>query len=225
LGKHFTLTASDSHQLGAYRADPAGAPKGGIVVIQEIFGVNQHIRKVCDDFAKEGYVAVAPALFDRTQKDYQSGYTGPEIEKSRTFVAKPDWDAMMRDTDAAIKDIKGVGPIGIVGFCMGGTIAFLAATRLSGLSAAVGYYGGRIAAFADEKPKCPVQLHFGEKDQSIPMTDVEIIKQKRGGDCEIFVYKEGGHGFHCDERGSFHQESRDVAWKRATDFFAKHMKK
>jgi carboxymethylenebutenolidase len=225
LGKHFTLTASDSHQLGAYRADPAGTPKGGMVVIQEIFGVNQHIRKVCDDFAKEGYVAVAPALFDRTQKDFQSGYSPAEIEKARTFVAKPDWDAMLRDTDAALKDIKSAGPLGIVGFCMGGTIAFLAATRLSGLSAAVGYYGGRIVAFADEKPKCPVQLHFGEKDASIPMTDVEIIKQKRSSDCEIYVYNEAGHGFHCDERGSFHKSSADVAWKRTTEFFAKHMKK
>ena len=110
MGKQFTLTASDAFKLGAYRADPAGTPKGGIVVIQEIFGVNQHIRKVCDDFAKEGYAAVAPALFDRTQKDYQSGYTPPEIEKSRTFVAKPDWDAMMRDTDAAIKELKARRP-------------------------------------------------------------------------------------------------------------------
>lgn len=225
MGKQFTLSASDSFKLGAYRADPAGTPKGGIVVIQEIFGVNQHIRKVCDDFAGLGYAAVAPALFDRTQKDFQSGYTPPEIEKARTFVAKPDWDAMMRDTDAAIKELASTGPVGIVGFCMGGTIAFLAATRLSGLSAAVGYYGGRIVAFADEKPKCPVQLHFGEKDASIPMTDVETIKQKRGGDCEIYVYKEGGHGFHCDERGSFNKESRDLAWQRTTDFFAKHMKK
>ena len=224
MGKQFTLSASDSFKLGAYRADPAGTPKGGIVVIQEIFGVNQHIRKVCDDFAAVGYAAVAPALFDRTQKDFQSGYTPPEIEKARTFVAKPDWDAMMRDTEAAMKELSSAGPVGIIGFCMGGTIAFLGATRLSGLSAAVGYYGGRIVAFADEKPKCPVQLHFGEKDASIPMTDVEIIKQKRP-DCEIYVYKDGGHGFHCDERGSFHKDSRDVAWKRTTDFFAKHMKK
>jgi len=223
LGKHFTMSASDAHKLGAYRADPAGKPKGGIVVIQEIFGVNQHIRKVCDDFAKEGYAAVAPALFDRAQKDYQSGYSPAEIEKSRTFVAKPDWDAMMRDTDAAIKELKSLGPVGIIGFCMGGTVAFLAATRLTGLKAAVGYYGGRIVAFADEKPKCPTQLHFGEKDQSIPMSDVEIIKQKRP-DCEIYVYPKGGHGFHCDERGSFDKESRDLAWGRTTAFFAKHMK-
>ncbi len=224
MGKHFSLTAADNHKLGAYRADPAGTPKGGIVVIQEIFGVNQHIRAVCDRFAGEGYVAVAPALFDRAQKDFQSGYTPPEIEKARAFIAKPDWDAMLRDTDAAIKEIKSVGPVAIVGFCMGGTIAFLAATRLSGLSTAVAYYGGRIVAFADEKPKCPVQMHFGEKDQSIPMTDVEIIKQKRP-DCEIYVYKDAGHGFHCDERGSFHPGSRDTAWGRTTAFLNKHMKK
>jgi carboxymethylenebutenolidase len=224
LGQQFTLSASDAHQLGAYRADPAGTPKGGIVVIQEIFGVNQHIRNVCDAFAKEGYAAVAPALFDRTQRNFESGYTAAEIEKARTFVAKPDWDAMLRDTDAAIKEMKSAGPIGIVGFCMGGTIAFLAATRLSGLSAAVGYYGGRIVAYADEKPKCPTQLHFGEKDASIPMSDVEIIKQKRP-DCEIYVYKDAGHGFHCDERGSFHKDSSDVAWQRTTAFLAKHMKK
>ena len=225
MGKHFSLTATDSHQLGAYRADPSGKPKGGIVVIQEIFGVNNHIRNVCDKFAEEGYVAVAPALFDRQVKDFQSGYTPPEIEKARSFIAKPDWDAMLRDTDAAIKEIKSVGPVAIVGYCMGGSIAFLAACRLSGLSAAVAYYGGAIAKNADEKPKCPVQMHFGEKDAGIPMTDVEIIKQKRGGDCEIYVYPEGGHGFHCDERGSFHKESRDLAWGRATAFFAKHMKK
>jgi carboxymethylenebutenolidase len=222
LGKHFSLTAADKHQLGAYRADPKGAPKGGIVVIQEIFGVNQHIRAVCDRFAADGYVAVAPALFDRAQRDFECGYTPPEIENARKFIAKPDWDAMLRDTDAAIKELKSVAPIAIVGFCMGGSIAFLSATRLSGLSAAVAYYGGRIVAFADEKPKCPTQMHFGETDHSISMADVEIIKQKRP-DCEIYVYKDAGHGFHCDERGSFHPASRDLAWTRTTAFLKKHM--
>jgi carboxymethylenebutenolidase len=208
-----SLTASDGHRLGAYRADPAGAPQAGIVVIQEIFGVNHHIRSVCDRFAAEGYAAVAPALFDRIQPDYQSGYSPEEIERSRKFVANPDWDAMMRDTQAAIAQVKSAGPVAIMGFCMGGTIAFLAATRLDGLYAAVGYYGGRIAAFADEKPRCPTQLHFGEKDQSIPMSDVETIKQKRP-DCDIHVYKDAGHGFHCDERGSFHEPSSKTAWGR-----------
>ena len=213
MSKSLNLTASDGHRLGAYRADPSGAPVGGIVVIQEIFGVNHHIRNVCDRFAAEGYAAVAPALFDRQVRDFQSGYSPEEIEKARKFVANPDWDAMLRDTAAAIAELKSAGPVSIIGFCMGGTVAFLAAARLDGLTAAVGYYGGRIVAFADEKPRCPTQLHFGDKDQSIPLTDVETIKQKRP-DCDIHVYKDAGHGFHCDERGSYHEPSSRVAWER-----------
>jgi carboxymethylenebutenolidase len=225
LGKQFTLTAADHHQLGAYRADPQGKAKGGMVVIQEIFGVNQHIRAVCDRIAGEGYRAVAPALFDRTQKDFQCGYTPDEIANARKFVANPDWGAMLRDTDAAIKELKKEGgPVGIIGFCMGGTIAFLSACKLDGLSASVCYYGGGIAKNADEKPKCPTQMHFGEQDQGIPMSDVELIKQKRGADCEIYVYPVAGHGFHCDERGSFHSESAKIAWDRSMAFLTKHMK-
>ena len=225
MGKHFTLTADDRHQLGAYRADPAGPAKGGVVVIQEIFGVNHHIRAVCDRLASEGYAAVAPALFDRQTKDFESGYTPDEIANARKFVANPDWNAMMRDTQAAIDELKGAGPVAIIGFCMGGSVAFLAACRLNGLSAAVAYYGGQIAKFADEKPKVPVMMHFGETDQAIPMTDVDAIKQKRGGDSEIFVYPVAGHGFHCDERGSFHEPSAKTAWQRTMDFLKKHTKK
>jgi carboxymethylenebutenolidase len=224
LGKHFTLTAADQFQLGAYRADPAGTPKGGMVVIQEIFGVNQHIRAVCDRLAGEGYAAVAPALFDRSQKNFESGYTPDEMAEARKHVANPNWDAMLRDTDAAIKDLKSAGPVGIIGFCLGGSVAFLSACRLGGLSAAIGYYGGQIVRFADEKPKCPTQLHFGETDAAIPMTDVEKIKAARP-DVEVHIYKEAGHGFHCDERGSFHKASADIAWKRSMDFLAKNMKK
>jgi carboxymethylenebutenolidase len=224
LGKQFSLTAADKHQLGAYRADPKGAPKGAIVVVQEIFGVNSHIRAVCDRFAGEGYVAVAPALFDRQQPGFESGYSPDEIANARKFIASPDWAAMLRDVQAAITDVKSVGSVGIVGFCMGGTVAFLAATRLDGLSAAVCYYGGRIAAFADEKPRCPMQMHFGDQDQSIPMSDVETIKQKRP-DCEIYIYPGAGHGFHCDERGSFNEQSARTAWQRTTAFLQKQMKK
>jgi len=221
LGKQFTLSASDSFKLGAYRADPAGTPKGGIVVIQEIFGVNQHIRKVCDDFAKEGYAAVAPALFDRTQKDFQSGYTPPEIEKARTFVAKPDWDAMMRDTEAAVKELSSVGPVGIVGFCMGGTIAFLGATRLSGLSAAVGYYGGGIIGLKDLKPKVPTQLHFGEKDQHIPIAGVKEVAAAHP-DVEVHIYP-ADHGFNCDHRESYDAPSAALAWTRTLAFLKNHV--
>jgi carboxymethylenebutenolidase len=225
LGKHFSLTASDSFKIGAYRADPSGPAKGAIVVIQEIFGVNHHIRAVCDRLATEGYAAVAPALFDRQQPNFESGYSPDEIANARKFVANPDWSAMMRDTQAAIDEAKKDGPVAIIGFCMGGSIAFLAAARLNGLSAAASYYGGQIAKFADEKPKVPAQLHFGEKDASIPLSDVDKIKEKRGGDCEIYVYPDAQHGFYCDERGSYQEAAAKLAWQRMLAFLQKNVKK
>jgi carboxymethylenebutenolidase len=223
LGKQFSITTADAHKLGAYRADPAGKPKGGLVVIQEIFGVNHHIRAVCDRLAQEGYVAVAPAMFDRFKPNFESGYTPDEIAAARALIGNLDWDKAMQDIDAALGDIKSAGPSGIIGFCFGGTAAFLAACRLNGLKAAISYYGGTIAKNADEKPKCPMQMHFGEKDAGIPMTDVELIKQKQPH-AEIYVYTDAQHGFHCDERASFQKEASALAWKHSMDFLAKHLK-
>ena len=225
MGKHFSLTAADSFKLGAYRADPSGAAKGGVVVIQEIFGVNHHIRAVCDRIAAQGYAAIAPALFDRQHPNFESGYSPDEIANARKFVANPDWGAMMRDTQAAIDEARKVGPAAIVGFCMGGSIAFLAAAKCNGLSAAIGWYGGQIAKNADQKPKVPTQMHFGAKDASIPLSDVETIKQKRGGDCEIYVYPDAQHGFHCDERGSYQEAAAKLAWQRSMAFLQKNLKK
>ena len=225
MGKHFSLVASDNFKLGAYQAEPSGTAKGGIVVIQEIFGVNHHIRAVCDRLAAQGYAAIAPAVFDRQQPNFESGYSPDEIANARKFVANPDWGAMMRDTQAAIDAAKKFGPAAIVGFCMGGSIAFLAAAKLNGLSAAIGFYGGQIAKNADEKPTIPVQLHFGEKDASLPMSDVDIIKQKRGGDCEIYVYPDAQHGFNCEERGSYNEAAAKLGRERSREFLQKHMKK
>ena len=224
MGQDIKLTASDNFQLGAYRADPAGAPKGAVVVIQEIFGVNHHIRGVCDRLAAEGYVAIAPSIFDRIEPDFTSGYSPDEIAVARKFVANPDFPAMLRDSQAAIDAVKGVGPVGIIGFCLGGSIAYAAATKLSGLKAAVGYYGGAIVRFADDKPTVPTQLHFGEKDAGIPLTDVETIKAKRP-EVEVFIYPGAQHGFHCDERASYDKSSAEIAWPRSMEFFAKHLKK
>src|ERR1700754_937242 len=223
LGQQFTLTAADKHTLGAYRADPAGTPKGGLVVIQEIFGVNHHIRAVCDRLAAEGYVAIAPSIFDRIEPNFTSGYSPDEVAVARKFVANPDFAAMLRDTQAAIDAVKDVGPVGIIGFCLGGSVAYAAATKLSGLSAAIGYYGGVIVRFADDKPKVPTQLHFGEKDFGIPLTDVETIKAKQPG-VEVHIYPGAQHGFHCDERASYDRASADIAWPRSMAFFAKHLK-
>ena len=216
-----TLTASDGHQLGAYRADAAGTPKGGLVVVQEIFGVNSHIRNVCDRYAALGYTCVAPAIFDRYEKNFQSGYSADDIAVARQYIGKADMGKMLADTQAAIDSLKSVGKVGIVGYCLGGSIAFLAATRLTGISAAVGYYGGMIAKNAEEKPKVPVMLHFGETDASIPMSDVKIVQEKRK-DIEVFVYP-AGHGFNCDERGSFDATCAKEALDRTLAFFKKHV--
>ncbi|MBR0932188.1 dienelactone hydrolase family protein [Bradyrhizobium jicamae] len=222
MGHDIRLKASDGFELGAYRAEPAGAPKGAVVVIQEIFGVNHHIRSVCDRLASEGYVAVAPSIFDRITPNFQSGYSPDEIANARKFVANPDWAAMLRDTQAAIDAVTSAGPVGIIGFCLGGSVAYAAATKLDGLTAAVGYYGGAIARFADDKPRVATQLHFGEKDAGIPLSDVEIIKTKRP-EVEVFVYPGAQHGFHCDERASYDKASADIAWPRSLAFFAKHL--
>jgi carboxymethylenebutenolidase len=224
VGQDIKLTASDNFQLGGYRADPTGAPKAAVVVIQEIFGVNHHIRAVCDRIAGNGYVAIAPAIFDRIEPNFQSGYSPDEVAVARKFVANPDWTAMLRDTQAAIDAVRNVGPVGIVGFCLGGSVVYAAATKLSGLSVAIGYYGGAIVRFADDKPKVPTQLHFGEKDTGIPLTDVETIRAKRP-DVEIHVYPGAQHGFNCEERASYDKPSADIARQRSLAFFAKHLKK
>jgi carboxymethylenebutenolidase len=224
VGQDITLTASDKFELGAYRTTPAGTPKGAVVVIQEIFGVNHHIRNVCDRFAEQGYVAIAPAIFDRAERNFQSGYSEAEIAVARKFIATIDWPAMLLDTQAAIDAVKDVGPVGIIGFCLGGSVAYAAATKLSGLSAAIGYYGGAIVKFADDKPKVPTQLHFGAEDHGIPLGDVETIRAKRP-DVEIFVYDGAQHGFSCDERPSFNKPSADIARERSLAFFAKHLVK
>jgi carboxymethylenebutenolidase len=222
LGQHLSLTTSDNHRLAAYRADPIGKPKGAMVVGQEIFGVNSHIRDVCERLAAQGYVAIAPALFDRFVRDFESGYTPDEVAHARRYIARIDWPKMLLDIQAGMDEVKAVGPVGVIGFCMGGSIAFLSATRLAGLSVAVGFYGGAIAKHADETPKCPVQLHFGETDASIPMSDVEIVRQKRK-DCEIYTYP-AGHGFFCDERASYSPDNAKLAWQRTLEFLARNMK-
>jgi len=223
MGQTVTLTASDGFRLGGYRAGLDSRSKGAIVVIQEIFGVNSHIRNICDRLANEGYVALAPAIFDRIEPDFQSGYSPDEVAVARKFVAAPDWPAMLRDTQAAIDAVKNAGPVGIIGFCLGGSIAYAAATKLTGLRAAVSYYGGAIVRFADDRPAVPTQLHFGEKDTGIPLTDVETIKAKRP-EVEVFVYPGAQHGFGCDERASYDKASSDLAWQRSLAFFGANLK-
>jgi len=223
LGQHVSLTATDAHKLGGYRADPQGKPKGGIVVVQEIFGVNHHIRYLCDRFAEIGYAAVAPAVFDRFVRNFESGYTPDEIAHARSYLGNLNWDHMMADIQGAVAELKGVGPVGVVGYCMGGTATFLAACRIPGLSAAVAYYGGAIGKFVDEQEKCPLQMHFGEKDESIPMDVVETIKKKHPK-AEAYVYPGAPHAFCNNDRASFRPEATELAWGRTKEFLGKHMR-
>jgi carboxymethylenebutenolidase len=222
MGQNVTLTSEDGHRFAAYRATPAGTPRGGLVVIQEIFGVNSHIRKVTDGFAAEGYVALAPALFDRVQPGYETGYGPQDIEQGRTIRGKVGLDEMVKDVRAAVRALAAEGRrVGVVGYCMGGTLAWLSATRIDGVAAAVGYYGGGIADAVNEKPRCPVLLHFGETDASIPKEHWEKVRAAHPA-VPVHIYP-AGHGFNCDERGSYHAESAALARERTLSFLRQHV--
>ena len=221
MGKMIELTASDGHKLAAYRADPSGKPRGGIVVIQEIFGVNKHIQQVADGFAADGYLAIAPALFDRVQRNVDLGYTPEDIAKGREIRAKVPNDGALKDTEAAIKAMAGAGKVGIVGYCWGGLITWLAAGRLSGLACAVPYYGGGILDNAELEPKVPLMAHFGDRDQHIPVDGVKKLAE-RHKKHPIFIYS-ADHGFNCDHRGSYDAPAAKQARERTLGFFRQHV--
>lgn len=221
MGKMIELTAGDGHKLAAWRAEPQGKARGALIVVQEIFGVNSHIRSVADGYAADGYLAIAPAFFDRVERGLDIGYSQAEIERGRTFIPKMQWDKVMLDAGAALENVKSAGKVGIAGYCWGGTVSWMAASRLPGLSAAVTYYGGGITANSGEKPKCPVMSHWGETDQAIP---IEGVKKFLGEHPEVtsFIYP-AGHGFNCDQRGSYHAESAKTARTRSLEFLRKHV--
>jgi len=215
-----SLTAADGHRLTAYRAGPQHAGRA-LVVVQEIFGVNRHIRTVCDRFAAEGYAVIAPALFDRIRPGIELGYEAADVAEGRDLRGRIEEGLTLLDVLAAAAALPPGVKRGIVGYCWGGTIAWHGATRSSAFAAAVGWYGGGIAASRTEKPRCPVQLHFGETDASIPMSDVEAIRAAQPG-VEVHVYG-GGHGFGCDERGSYVAADYALAQKRTLEFLARHL--
>lgn len=222
MGQNIELASNDGFKFAAYRADPASTPKGAIVVLQEIFGVNHHIRGVTDRFAAAGYLAVAPAVFDRIRPRIELTYDQAGIQEGIRLAGKLQQDRTLADIAAAVAAVAGAGRVGIVGFCWGGTYAFASACKVAGLSAAVGYYGGQIAKMKNEKPNVPTLLHFGDKDESIPMSDVSAIEAAQP-DIPVHVYH-AGHGFNCDERGSYDKTSADLAWQRTSEFFAKTLR-
>jgi carboxymethylenebutenolidase len=222
MGEMITLTAEDGHRLAAYRATPAGTPRGALVVIQEIFGVNSHIKNVTDKFAADGYAAIAPALFDRVERDFETGYAPADIERGRAVRGKLQIEDAVRDVAAAVKEAQKTGhKVGVVGYCFGGTMAWLAATRIPGVAAASSFYGGGVADTAAEQPKCPVIFHFGETDASIPKDHWDRIKAQHPK-IPMHIYP-AGHGFSCDERGSYHEPSARLARERTITFFREHV--
>jgi len=221
VGKMIELTAGDGHKLAAYRAEPKGKPRGGLIVVQEIFGVNSHIKSVADGYAADGYLAIAPAFFDRVERGLDIGYTPADIERGRTFIPKMQWDKVMLDAGAALASVKSSGKVGIVGYCWGGTVSWVGATRLSGLAGSVCYYGGGIAGLIGEQPKSPVMFHWGETDHAIPVADAKKVAAAHL-EAQSFFYP-AGHGFNCDQRGSYHAESAKLARTRSLEFLGKHI--
>lgn len=222
------LKSADGFVFPAYVAEPAGKPKGAVVVLQEIFGVNSHIRSVADGYAAAGYLAVAPATFHRVQTGVELGYTEADMDAGmalKTAVEALPAPGVLQDIQAAINHAAQTSgaKVGIVGYCWGGLLTWRAACTLSGLSAAVPYYGGGMTA-GDEparRPACPVMAHFGDQDHWIPMDTVEAFKKAQPG-VEVHVYA-ANHGFNCDQRGSYDEAAARLAKQRTLEFFAKHL--
>lgn len=216
MARWIDLTATDQHRFKAYIAEPERSPKSAIVVLQEIFGVNTHIRSVCDRLAEAGYLVAAPALFDRIERDYEAGYGPDDIQRGRELGQSLDLPCALDDIEATRQHLSSQGPVSVIGFCLGGSLAYRFATQSDALACAVGYYGGRIAEWADDTPKCPTLLHFGETDAAIPMDQVDRIRHKQP-DIPIHTYP-AGHGFNCDLRDSYEPESAALAWQRTLAF-------
>ena len=221
MSQTIQLQASDGHELAAYVAEPDGEPRGGIVVIQEIFGVNSHIRAVTDGFAADGYRAVAPALFDRIERGVELGYDPDSVARGRELKGRMDWDGPLLDIQVAIGALSGL-KTGVVGYCWGGSLAWLSATRLDGIAAAICYYGGQINDFRDEPARCPVLMHFGSEDASIPMDAIEAIRTAQP-DIPTHVYESAGHGFNCDHRASYDAGAFATARQRTMEFLARNV--
>jgi len=216
------LRAADGYAFGVYQALPDGEPKGAVVVIQEIFGVNAHIREVADSYAARGYAALAPALFDRVERDVELGYDAAGMGRGRELAfAGLDRQDALRDIQATVEEAGKFGRVAVVGCCFGGLMTYLAAAELSGIACASAYYGGGIAGVLDKTPKCPLIMHFGALDAHIPRSDVERIKSALPA-TPVHVY-DADHGFNCDHRGSYHPQSAALARQRTLALIDEHL--
>ena len=217
---HLQLRAADGHTFSAYLAKPEGAARGGVVVVQEVYGVTGHIERVSDQYAAQGYLAVAPALFDRQQRGVNLPYDADGLAKGLGYAQKADRAGLIADLSAAVDVVAHAGPVGMVGYCWGGAVVYLAGCKTN-IAAGVVYYGGGITRLLDDTPRCPMLFHFGEKDTHIPLTDVEKIRTAfPQGEYHLYA---AGHGFNCPARDSFNAAAAHLALKRTLDFFRKHL--
>ena len=222
MGTTIRLRSADGFELAGYQALPDSQPKAGLVVIQEVFGVNSHIREVVDGYAGEGYAVVAPQIFDRVEANIELGYTEADMGRGIELAfEKLQMPTTLADLQAAINHASQHGRVGVVGYCFGGLLTWLSACELDGVAAASCYYGGGIAGQADRTPGCPVIMHFGELDPHIPMTDVGNVRAAQP-DVPIYVYN-ADHGFNCNHRGSYDAASAALARDRSLAFFAEHL--
>ncbi len=219
MGQDIELSASDGHRLAAYMSNPSATSRGGIVVIQEIFGVTRHIRAATDEYAAAGFTAIAPALFDRVGRNIDVPYT--DMAKGFGYMRQLKNEKVMLDVQAAMNRLTAAGKVGVVGYCWGGTMAYLAAARLK-IAAAVAYYGGGIDKYTVEAPHCPILFHFGEQDAHIPRSTVEKIKAAVPDG--IFYTYAADHGFNCTDRASFEPASAKLALERSLEFFRLHLR-
>jgi carboxymethylenebutenolidase len=222
LGQSLELTAADGHRLGAWLATPSGTPRGAMIVVQEIFGLNSHIRAVADGYAADGYLTIAPALFDRIQCGIELGYADADVARGRELKAASPEDKALLDITAALAHVKHAGRVGIVGYCWGGLLTWLAAGRVDGLAAAVPYYGGGMPERADVAPRCPVLGHFGEQDTHIPLDGIRALQRANATTTTVHFYP-AGHGFNCDQRGSYDVASARLARDRTLAFLRQHV--
>jgi len=219
VGEMIRLKARDGHELDAYLAEPKGKPRGGLVVVQEIFGVTDHIKRVADRHAAEGYRVIAPAMFDRIKRGITLPYS--DIEQGRAYMQQLKWPNTLADIEAAVDAVRDAGAAAVVGYCWGGTVAHVAASELD-LDAAISYYGGGVARMLDKTPRCPIVYHFGDQDHAIPTADVQKIMSAYPS-ASVYVYKGAGHGFNCDERSSYSPADARVAFDRSIEFLREEL--
>lgn len=219
-GEFIRLMARDGHEFDAWLSPATSTPRGAVLVLQEIFGVNAHIRAVTDSFAAEGYVAIAPSLFDRVRRGVELDYSPKSVEQGRGYVLQLTEQQILNDLTACINVVRRNGPVGAVGYCWGGSLAYLAACALP-VRAAVSYYGTRIAQMLDRRPRVPVQYHFGERDKTIPPETIAQIRAAHP-EGEFHVYP-ADHGFNCDQRASYDAAAAKLARERTLAFLARHL--